>query len=133
MDLQNLSVFALANQDMQYITERQKVLAANVANANTPGYLAKDLEKPNFASEISSHLQMNVTNDKHINGLGLTSKNYKVFTPKPVNALTLDGNGVVLEDQMNKISKSKSEYDRMITLYGKYQNMLKTANTKING
>lgn len=133
MDLQNLSVFALANQNMQYITERQKVLAANVANANTPGYLPKDLEKPNFASEMSSHLQMSVTNDKHINGLGVTAQGYKVFTPKPVNALTLDGNGVVLEDQMNKISKSKSEYDRMITLYGKYQNMLKTANTKING
>ena len=91
MDLNNLSVFAAANQNIKYQTERQKVLAANVANA------------------------------------------YKVYTPKPSTALTIDGNGVVLEDQMNEISKSKGEYDRVITLYGKYQNMLNTANTKISG
>lgn len=133
MDMSNLSVFALANNNMKYITERQKVLASNVANANTPDYLAKDLKKPDFSGELSTHLQMKVTNDKHITGLGTgASQAYKMYTPKPTSALTIDGNGVVLEDQINEISKSKSEYDRIITLYGKYQNMLKVSNTKIN-
>lgn len=133
MDLKNLSVFATADQKMQFITARQELLASNVANANTPDFLPKDLKKPDFSGELSTHLQMSVTNEKHLTGIGNSSQNYKVFTPKPRNALTIDGNGVVLEDQMNEISKGSSEYGRIITLYGKYQNMLKTANTKING
>ena len=47
-------------------------------------------------------------------------------------ALTIDGNGVVLEDQLNEASKTKSDYNRMLTIYGKYKTMLQTANTKIN-
>ena len=133
MDLNSLAVFTAANQNIKYQTERQKVLAANVANANTPGYLPKDLKRPDFGSELSTQLKMVLTNEKHLVGVGNNYGGYKLYTPKPTTALTIDGNGVVLEDQMNQISKSKSEYDRIITLYGKYQTMLNTANTKING
>lgn len=134
MDLNSLAVFAAANRNIKYQTERQKVLAANVANANTPGYLPKDLKRPDFGpSEFSSQLNMVLTNEKHLSGVGNNYGGYKLYTPKPTTALTIDGNGVVLEDQINAISKSKSEYDRIITLYGKYQTMLNTANTKING
>ena len=56
-----------------------------------------------------------------------------VYTPKPKDTLTIDGNGVILEDQMNEASKASSEYKRMITIYNSYKKMLSTANTKING
>ena len=46
MDLKNLTVFSLANKNMQYLSARQRVLAANIANASTPNYLAQDVEKP---------------------------------------------------------------------------------------
>lgn len=131
MDLNNLTVFSLANQDMKYLTERQKILAGNVANANTPGYLAKDLKKPNFSDELNSALQMTVTNEKHFTGLGGSSLSARVYTPKPTQPLTIDGNGVVLEDQLNEISKDKGEYTRVLTLYNTYKNMIKTAATKV--
>lgn len=131
MDLNNLTVFSLANQDMKYLTERQKILAGNVANANTPGYLAKDLKKPNFSDELNSALQMTVTNEKHFTGLGGSSLFARVYTPKPTQPLTIDGNGVVLEDQLNEISKDKGEYTRVMTLYNTYKNMIKTAATKV--
>lgn len=131
MDLNNLTVFSLANQDMKYLTERQKILAGNVANANTPGYLAKDLKKPNFSDELNSALQMTVTNEKHFTGLGGSSLSARVYTPKPTQPLTIDSNGVVLEDQLNEISKDKGEYTRVMTLYNTYKNMIKTAATKV--
>ena len=131
MDLNNLTVFSLANQDMKYLTERQKILAGNVANANTPGYLAKDLKKPKFSDELNSALQMTVTNEKHFTGLGGSSLSARVYTPKPTQPLTIDGNGVVLEDQLNEISKDKGEYTRVMTLYNTYKNMIKTAVTKV--
>ena len=46
--------------------------------------------------------------------------------------MTIDGNGVIIEDQLNEASKASGEYNRMITIYNKYRTMLKTANTKIN-
>lgn len=58
--------------------------------------------------------------------------NLKVYTPEPTSALTIDGNGVILEEQMNEASKASSEYKRMITIYNKYKSMIQLANTKIS-
>ena len=133
MDLQNISVFGLAGQKMQFLSERQKVLATNIANVNTPNYIAKDIMEPDFGNIMSSTLKMNTTDSKHMSlgqMNGVTAG--KVYTPKPSNALTIDGNGVIVEQQLNEASKSKSEYSRMITIYKSYKSMLQTANTKIN-
>lgn len=46
MDLNNLSIFSMAKTEMAYLTERQKVLATNIANANTPHYLPRMLKSP---------------------------------------------------------------------------------------
>lgn len=132
MDLNNLSIFSMANTEMDYLTERQKVLATNIANANTPYYLPQDLEKPSFANVLKKSIPMAVTNEKHLAGLPSQSGGFRIYTPKPDTALTIDGNGVVLEDQMNEASKTKSDYNRVLTIYGKYKTMLQTANTKIN-
>ncbi len=136
MDLKNLSVFGYAKQNMDYLTARQKVIAGNIANATTPGYLARELEKPNFDNDVKEErLQMTLTNPKHMSGIAenTTQQNLKVYIPRPTSALTIDGNGVILEDQMNEASKTSSEYNRMITLYNKYKTILQLANTKVSG
>lgn len=130
MDFKNLSVFNAASQNMQYLSAKQKVIAENIANANTPGYLARRIEDQRFDSALSSAVTLNTTNPKHI---GLKGDNsYRVYTPNPSAALTIDGNGVILEDQMNQASKASSEYKKTITIFNKYKSLLQTANTKIN-
>ena len=133
MDLRNLTVFAAASQNIKYQTERQKVLAGNVANANTPDYLPKDIRRPSFANELeNTRLPMVVTHENHLTGFPRKNVGgFEVYTPELTHDLTIDGNGVVLEDQMNEVSKSKSEHDRVVALYGKYMSMLATANTKV--
>ena len=130
MDLNSLSVTGVAQQNMQYLSARQKVLAGNIANSTTPGYLPKDVQKPNLGKE-TSRLEMKITNPKHM-GPSRNLGALKVYTPEPTQALTIDGNGVVLEEQMNEASKTSSEYRRMITIYNKYKSLIQTANTKIN-
>ena len=101
MDLKNLTVFGLANQKMQYLSERQKVLATNIANVNTPNYVAKDIKEPEFGNSSNlSNLSMSITNSKHMT-LGQTNgvTSGKIYTPKPTNALTLDGNGVIFPNE----------------------------------
>lgn len=140
MDLKNLTVFNLANQNMRYLAAKERVIAANIANASTPNYVAQDIEKPSFLDNLTvrkTPVEMTMTNKKHLSGLASDVKSqsgsYRVFNPVPKDGLTIDGNGIILEDQMNEASKASSEYKRMITIYNSYKNMLSIANTKING
>ena len=142
MDLNNLTVFNMAKQNMNYLSLKEKVIAGNIANASTPNYLAKDVTKPSFLDSLKENkplLELNKTNSKHLGELKSVAQKNKlkniavVYTPKPTDALTIDGNGVIIEDQMNEASKASSEYKRMITIYNSYKKMLSTANTKING
>lgn len=130
MDLNNLTIFQMANRELNYLTERQKVLATNLANANTPNYVAKDLERPQFAEVLKNTVSLTLTDEKHMSGLPSNTAAGGVFTPKPDYALTIDGNGVIIEDQLNKVAETKGDYSRMLTIYTSYRNMLKTANTQ---
>ncbi len=135
MDLKNLSVFNMANQNMRFLQAKQQVIAENIANATTPGYLARAIEKPNFGREIAAaaNLKLTTTNPKHLTGIPDKSNSaYRIYTPQPSEALTIDGNGVILEEQMNEASKASSEYHRMITIYNKYKSMMQIAATKIS-
>ncbi len=133
MDLSKLALFGAINRERSYLTERQKVLAENVANANTPGYLPKDIKKTGFSDELkSSTLALKVTDPRHLTGLPSQKGGYMVYTPKPSDPLSLDGNGVIIEDQLNEVSKVRGDYNRMISIYNSFKKMLTTANTKIN-
>ena len=136
MDMSELSIVNLTRNKLNYLSERQKVIAANVANVNTPGYVAKDVEEPDFAAMVKSsrsqQMQMTVTDPKHMMTAPIQGGTYKVYTPRPDTALTIDGNGVSIEDQLNEASKVKSEHEKVLTIYNKYKSLLQTANTKIN-
>ena len=48
--LEEIDLFRLAGSRMRYLTERQSVVARNIANADTPGYRAQDLTPFSFDS-----------------------------------------------------------------------------------
>ena len=73
MDLNNLTLFKMIDIERSYLTERQKVLAENIANANTPNYLPKDVEKPVFETEVKKTLALDVTSGES----GLYSGGYR--------------------------------------------------------
>lgn len=81
MDLNN-SVFSMAKTEMAYLTERQKVLATNIANANTPHYLPQDVEELQFANVLRTSLPMTLTNEKHLAGIPSGNGGFRVYTLK---------------------------------------------------
>src|SRR5579859_2571523 len=54
MDVGDIPIFAMLKSRLGYLTERQKLIAQNVANANTPGYVAKDLKAFSFQSHVQA-------------------------------------------------------------------------------
>jgi flagellar basal-body rod protein FlgB len=50
MDFSKIPLFQGLVQKMGWLAQRQQVLARNIANANTPGFKPKDIEKPDFSA-----------------------------------------------------------------------------------
>ncbi|MDI9408038.1 MAG: flagellar basal body rod protein FlgB [Candidatus Pacebacteria bacterium] len=131
MSLNDIPLFYTMNQRLNYLGERQRVLAQNIANANTPNYQARDMRNGDFAKALgrethSSPVQVAVTNVNHLQPLHHPST-YAIDKQKNPYETKPDGNGVILEEQMMKLAQNQGEYSTTSTLYGKYLRMMKMA------
>ena len=53
MPISDIPILSMLRERMEWHQERQRVLAENVANADTSNYQAKDLAPPDFEREVS--------------------------------------------------------------------------------
>ena len=127
MDIGRIPLFEAIAKRMSWLTARQTVLAENVANANTPGYTAKDLKEPDFGSMVqqpTGPLQLAATQPGH---LAPIVPDYQAQMVNDPGDKSLDGNGVSLEAQMMKVSSNAANYALVATLYKDNVAMIKTA------
>jgi flagellar basal-body rod protein FlgB len=139
MNLDAIPLFAMLKSRLTYVGERQKVLAENIANASTPGFAPHDL-KP-FAFQAAMAGQGGATSGagggSAAAGLMQTQAGHMAMTRKvgkPAGSksqmdseITLDGNGVVLEEQMIKMTDARMDYDAAIGFYQKSLSLLRMA------
>jgi flagellar basal-body rod protein FlgB len=127
MDIKSIPLFEAITRRLAWLSDRQTVLAENVANANTPGYLSKDIKEPDFHALVtggSSVLQIAATQPGHIT----TRPDGEVAGSTPdANEVTLDGNGVSIEAQMMKVSDNAADYALTTTLYKQNLALIKMA------
>lgn len=99
MDL-NLSIIGLARGLSDHAAARQSVIAQNIANADTPGYRAKDIAA---FSEVyggnAPETALRATRPGHLTDSG-TSARYRVEATTAFASESPNGNDVSLEDQM---------------------------------
>lgn len=130
MDLDKISLVKAITRRMDWLGERQRVLAENVANADTPGYRPKDLKKVSFSELVrGSQLSGGVaaTQPGHFRGLaGRTSDNWRNTTAKGYE-ISPNGNEVNLEQQMMNVAETQAEHGLMTNLYRKQVGMLRKA------
>lgn len=130
MDLTKLPLFETMRERMGYLSVRQTVLAENVANANTPGYRARDVEAPDFAAMASGEAapvaKLITTNSMHIATGPGNPGGFKV-REAPDSESTPNGNSVVLEEQMTRVAQTQMDYTTVTQLYRKALNMLRMA------
>jgi flagellar basal-body rod protein FlgB len=130
MSINDLPVLSALRTKMQWHQERQRVLAENVSNSDTPNFKPRDLVEPKFGSSGAAagsmgSLAMVRTASSHIAppGSGQTfDQNRKgAFLTRPA------GNAVNLEDEMLKVSANQMDYAAVTSLYSKSLHLLKTA------
>ena len=139
MELNGIPLFSLLQNKLGYLNERQRVIAQNVANSSTPGYRPSDLKpfdqqtgmRNSDTSKRMAAIGASTTDSAHLTSRGGGSDEPKanVYSSviSPDSETTLDGNQVVLEEQMLKMSESRNEYDAAISFYQKAMAMLHLA------
>jgi flagellar basal-body rod protein FlgB len=135
MSVTDLPILSMLRTKMQWHQTRQKLLAENVANADTPGFKPRDLAAPRFGraaealSQPASALDgggLARTSPGHIavgggDGPAADPRRFKGFEVRP------SGNGVNLEEEMMKAGENQGDYALAASLYQKSLETLKIA------
>ena len=131
MAVDDIPLFGLLKGRLGYLNQRQRLISQNVANADTPGYVGRDLKAFTFdeamkAQAASGGVAPVRTSALHLQG---TAKPDSVWTSRtsPDSETTLDGNSVVLEEQMLKMAESRANYDAAMGFYQKSLGLIRLA------
>ena len=107
---------------LNYLSDRQSVLAGNIANADTPGYLPADLKFGPYLQSaqggIGGGLPMAVTNASHLAG-GAGGNGPSAKTVTSARFVQHNGNAVRLDEQMVKMNQTQLDYRMATELYAK--------------
>ncbi len=119
------SVSEALTQRMNFLVQRQGIVAGNIANANTPGYISKDLIAAPAGSKPAQGFAMALTQASHMN----TGN-----APAPAGTVKEDttfiqhnGNSVRLDEEMLKMTDTQLNYRMMTELYSKQVAMQRMA------
>jgi len=146
MDLTSIPLMAALKKRMQWLHSNQSALSQNIANADTPGYKAQELDKQDFSSLVNdlssaggaTKMRSTVATGMRANRAGhmgpggggaedVQMKDAKGREESPT------GNTVVLEEEMLKVADNQMQYGMVVNLYKKNIGLLKTAMGKGGG
>ncbi len=147
MTFSDIPLMAMLKGKMGYVSQRQSLIAQNVANADTPGYVPKDSKPFQFGDALQLALRPAAasasmgglsaptgapavpvvrTNAMHLESSAPQASALEQQT-KEDSEIRLDGNNVVLEDQMVKLGAARMDFDAAVGFYQQSMNMLKSA------
>jgi flagellar basal-body rod protein FlgB len=122
LDVTSPPLFDLLESKLGWIDARQRVLAQNVANTDTPDYQAKDLS-PFEASLSQFNIEPVLTSPLHLAGLSSGISPHRTARSERAP----DGNAVGLENQLTKIADDESAQALTGNLWKTYMGMFMTA------
>lgn len=114
-------LLGLAERRLSWLEKRQSVLAGNVANADTPNYVAKDVSP--FQGVLQNQMSMTLaqTEPGHLPGKG-----GRAHAATTGGSVSIAGNEVKLEDQLEKVADTNDQQRLATTLYSRYTSMIST-------
>ena len=125
MPISDIPILSMLRQRMQWGQARQGVLAENVANADTPGFQAKDLAPLDFSQTLSASLGLDRTSPAHIaatsGGAGFATTGAAGYEVRP------RGNSVNHEDEMMNIASNQMDYEAATEMYTHSLSLIKLA------
>ncbi len=122
----------LLQKALDFRARRNALLAANVANIETPGYKSKDLVFDNALADAMKAREpgpLRVTNDMHMDGRIRTP--LELVQPTLIRSgnpvATKDGNSVDLEREMAKLAENQIGFQALTQMISHKFTLLKAA------
>jgi len=122
----------LLGKSLDLRAKRQGMIAANVANAETPNYAPSDLKfEEQLKGALKGGSKGQLTNPRHIPLRGGESPRLELVTGEVVDISSKapgpDGNAVELESEMGRMAENQIMYNASIQLLTKKFEMMKQA------
>lgn len=111
----------LAGTHSEWLGVRQNLIASNVANANTPGYKAKDVKEMNegqalFSNMVQTHQQHLASGIGNVAGVGTaTEDSWEIYH---------SGGNVSLPQEMMKAGEVATSYQLNTTVMKSFHRMV---------
>lgn len=128
MDL-NLDILRMAQASASHAAQRQTLVANNIANADTPGFQARDTASfSSVFSQSKGNIAPRNTRPGHLlaaaspGGISMA----KIVADKS-GETSPNGNTVSLEHEMAKAVELRHDYDMALTIYRKSLDILKAS------
>lgn len=127
---QNLDVFRMADAMARHAGKRQALTARNLANADTPGYKAQDLQP--FSETLkpgSGFTAQRASRPLHLNGdrSGATAIKSASVTTDSSAPSDPNGNSVAIEGEILRGVEAKRQHDQALAIYRSSLTILRTA------
>lgn len=120
--MESIQLFEVASRQAEWLSVRQSTVSGNIANANTPGFRARDVT-PFDAVLQNTNMPMTTTNPLHFTDA--TTDRYVVESEvNEGSAQQLSGNSVELSDELMKEGMIKRDYDLNTAIVKSFHKMM---------
>lgn len=109
------------------LSQRQNIIANNIANVDTPGYRAQEIDFESVLKHIldgSGSLQLASTNSAHLGGI--SSGSFYQVQERPGGTTRADGNNVDIDTELLDMSETGIQYQAVSQELSKKLELLKT-------
>ncbi len=123
---ENLKIFSMASAMARHGAARQAVIAENIANADTPGYRARDVAQfsDSYDRELGVGLQATRPGHYFANEAEHSANVHEVYRP---GAESPNGNTVSIENEIFSAAEAFSEHNKALAVYRTALSVLRTA------
>lgn len=125
MDVTRSGPLALAERRIAWLEQRQRVLAQNIANADTPGYQPRDLS-PFAQALVRAAPELARTQQNHIAPTG-SGPGGRPRTDRAAVEVSPDGNAVSLDREALKVAETDQAHALATALHRRWIGMFRTA------
>jgi flagellar basal-body rod protein FlgB len=134
MAVDNIPLLSMLKSQFGYLNQQQRGIAVNVANSDTPGFVPTDLKPFNYSVPSKAiapggtlSLAPVQTDAAHLAGPEAAKGKVWQTQSSPDSEARLDGNQVVLEEQMMKLAKARGDYESAVSIYQKSISLIQLA------
>ncbi len=123
-----MPLFGMISRRMDWLSQRQQVLAQNIANADTPNYKPQDLRALDFRAELrgqTQRLSATTTSGQH-QVSKIIPPPHRIDTPR-AKETTLSGNSVEMDTELMKVADTSMDYQLTTNIYRRQIAMLRAA------